>query len=104
MSQDFLFQQIYDVVAQIPSGKVATYGQIADMVGRPRGARTVGWALHSVPEHLGLPCHRVINQSGELAPKHVFGGYEIQRELLESEGVKFESNGKVDLEKCLWCP
>jgi methylated-DNA-protein-cysteine methyltransferase-like protein len=99
--QDF-FQRVYEIVAQIPQGKVATYGQIAAMLGDPRGARTVGWAMRSAPAHLKLPCHRVVNKNGFLAPDYAFGGTENQRSLLENEGVTFHGDGRIDMEQHLW--
>lgn len=97
------FVKIYDVVAQIPLGKVATYGQIAAMVGMPRGARVVGWAMKAAPENMKLPCHRVVRKSGELAPEYAFGGQDLQRDLLEQEGINFLINGSIDMEKHVWC-
>jgi len=88
------FAQVYKLVAQIPEGKVATYGQLAAMLGSPRAARIVGWAMASAPEHLDLPCHRVIR----------FGGYDAQRAELEAEGVLFRPDGTVDMKACLWGP
>lgn len=96
------FQMIYAVVAQIPIGKVATYGQIALLTGHPRAARQVGYAMHTAPRERNLPCHRVVNRLGELAPEHAFGSQEFQRMLLESEGVTFLPDGKIDLKKHLW--
>ncbi len=93
------FYKIYEVVKNIPKGKVATYGQVALLAGNPRWARVVGYALHKKPESLVIPCHRVVNREGGLAPSFAFGSDEIQRQLLESEGVVFEPNGKVDLKK-----
>lgn len=93
------FQRVYEVVAQIPPGKVATYGQIAAWLESPRSARTVGWAMWEAPPRLGLPCHRVVNRSGAMAPAHVFGGEGRQRAMLEAEGVTFKDNGCVDMAK-----
>lgn len=87
--------EVYEVVAQIPAGRVTTYGQIARLVGMPGYARRVGRALASAPD--ALPCHRVVNAGGGLVP-----GWPRQRELLEAEGVSFRSNGCVDLTKALW--
>jgi len=98
------FKEVYDIVARIPEGKVATYGQIAAMLGNPRAARTVGWAMASAPSHLRLPCHRVVNREGRLSPDWVFGGYEAQRAELEAEGVLFRRDGRIDMKKCLWRP
>lgn len=96
------FQRVYEIVAQIPRGKVATYGQIAGLAGNPRGARTVGWAMQATPPELNLPCHRVVNRSGTLSPDEVFGGPQRQRMLLEEEGVRFTPEGKIDMKNYLW--
>ncbi len=96
------FEQVYRVVALIPAGKVATYGQIACLLGRPRGARVVGWALRAAPRNRDLPCHRVISKDGSLAPGDIFGGKDIQRARMEKEGVTFDKNGLVNIKKHLW--
>jgi methylated-DNA-protein-cysteine methyltransferase-like protein len=98
------FQQVYNIASKIPSGKVATYGQIAALLGNPRGARTVGWALQGTPEQLKVPCHRVINRLGEMAPGYAFGGSDRQRRMLEDEGISFMKDGRVDMKKHLWSP
>lgn len=97
------FQRVYQIVAQIPAGKVATYGQIAALIGEPRSARIVGWALHSAPQELNLPCHRVVNKAGAMGPGYLFGPGQ-QRLLLEAEGVTFTPNGHINMEKHLWDP
>ncbi len=91
------FQRVYEAVRKIPKGKVATYGQIAAVVGT-RDARQVGQALHANrdPE---TPCHRVVFSDGRLAPGYAFGGLGKQREKLEREGVKFTAEGKVELNR-----
>lgn len=94
------YQAVYQVTAQIPAGRVATYGQIAFLAGRPRASRIVGGAMARAPE--GLPCHRVICGDGRLSPPDVFGGPGIQRMLLEAEGVPFLPDGRVDLSRCRW--
>jgi len=96
------YHQVYEIVACIPEGKVATYGQIAQYIGRPRAARIVGWAVKNAPSHLHLPCHRVVNRNGELAPEHVFGGVQIQRKILEAEGITFDEKGCIHMDKHLW--
>ena len=93
------YEKIYEVVKSIPKGKVATYGQVATLVGNANLARTVGNALHVNPDNSIIPCHRVVNCKGEVAEFYAFGGPEAQRKLLESEGVIFEENGRVDLKK-----
>ena len=93
------FEKIYEVVKSIPEGKVATYGQVALLAGNPRWARVVGYALHVNPEPGTIPCHRVVNREGKVAPSFAFGGEGVQRQLLESEGIVFEPDGRIDLEK-----
>jgi methylated-DNA-protein-cysteine methyltransferase-like protein len=96
------FEQVYQVVAMIPPGRVATYGQIAAYLGNPRAARTVGWALHSMPAGVDLPWHRVINSQGRIGgPPGGHRAYE-QRALLEEEGVTFDESGRIDLEEYGW--
>jgi methylated-DNA-protein-cysteine methyltransferase-like protein len=97
-----LFDQIYAVVGLIPAGKVATYGQIARLVGMPRGARTVGWAMHSIPEGRDVPWQRVINARGTISLGPGREGGELQRALLEAEGVVFDENNRVDLKVYGW--
>lgn len=96
------FENVYEAVQLIPRGKVATYGQIARMIGAPRSSRAVGYALHANPRPGVIPCHRVVNREGRLAPAFAFGGPEIQAQLLESEGVEVSEDFTVDLEKYLW--
>lgn len=91
-------KRIYEAVKKIPKGHVATYGQIAEMVGNPRMSRAVGNALHKNPDPLHIPCFRVVNSKGELAGAFAFGGGKAQAELLREDGVEVV-NGKVDLEK-----
>ena len=93
------FEKIYEVVKSIPEGKVATYGQVALLAGNPRWARVVGYALHVNPEPGVIPCHRVVNRKGKVASGFAFGGEGVQRQLLESEGIVFETDGRIDLEK-----
>lgn len=89
---------------KIPEGKVASYGQIAMLAGNPRLARVVGYALHVNPDQSTIPCHRVVTKDGKLAESFAFGGSEIQRQLLENEGVIFTDEKTVDMEKCRWVP
>lgn len=95
-------ESVYDVVRQIPLGRVATYGQVARMVGRPRNARFVGFALHANPEPGVIPCHRVVFKDGRLAPGFAFGGPDEQRRLLEEEGVTFTDDGRVRMNVHQW--
>ena len=92
------FEQIYAVVGRIPRGKVASYGQVAKLVGNPRLSRVVGYALHvnNDPEH--IPCYRVVNRFGEVSSAFAFGGENVQREMLLADGVEFDSDGRVKKE------
>lgn len=93
---------MYQAVKSIPKGKVATYGQIAALCAAPKASRVVGSALHRNPEPVIIPCHRVVNRFGYLAPEFAFGGKEVQRKLLESEGVKVKEDFSVDLSEYQW--
>jgi methylated-DNA-protein-cysteine methyltransferase related protein len=96
---------IYEVVRQIPYGKVATYGQIAELADLPRRARVVGYALFRVDVNSDVPWHRVINAKGEISESPFRqGGDYLQRSLLESEGVEFSAAGKVNLRQYRWSP
>ena len=98
MQQNF-FNAVYEAVKQIPLGKVATYGDIAKAIGAPRSARQVGWALHNNPRPIEIPCHRVVFADGRLSASFAFGGEQVQRQLLESEGVEVSLDNTVDLKK-----
>ena len=91
--------KVYEEVSKIPEGKVASYGQIAMICGRPRASRFVGQALHRNPKPGVIPCHRVVFKDGSLAEGFAFGGPGVQKALLENEGVEFV-DGKVDMKKC----
>ncbi len=97
-----VFKKIYNVVSQIPKGKVATYGQVAMLAGNPRWARVVGYALHNNPMPIVIPCHRVVNREGKIAEAFAFGGGAAQRELLENEGIIFSNDGTIDLKIFGW--
>jgi methylated-DNA-protein-cysteine methyltransferase-like protein len=102
LEKDGFFARVYALVARIPRGRVATYGQIARILGAPRSARIVGWAMHGSPEGAGIPCHRVIQQGGTCSPNYRVGDPGAQRRLLEREGVRFLLDGRVDLEAHQW--
>ena len=91
-------KRIYEAVRKIPKGKVATYGQIAELAGDKKMARAVGNALHNNPDPERIPCYRVVNAKGELAGGFAFGGAEVQAGLLETDGIQL-TDGKVDLKK-----
>ena len=96
-------QAFYEMVARIPPGKVATYGQIAALAGYPGGARQVGYALAGLPDGLDLPWHRVINAQGKVSPRSSGRFHELQYRMLEDEGIPFQRN-RVDLGAYRWCP
>lgn len=98
--------RVFKVVQQIPCGKVATYGQVARLIGAPRSARYVGYALRANPEPGtdpdSIPCHRVVFKDGRMATGFAFGGPGEQRKMLEAEGVAFDDEGRVCLDEHLW--
>lgn len=95
------FKQVYRLVRKIPKGKVTTYGSVARIMGT-RDARKVGWALHANRDGSDVPCHRVVNRDGRLAPDYAFGGPNEQRNRLLAEGVTFIGERRVDLKRYLW--
>lgn len=102
MAESF-FERCYSIVRQIPAGRVASYGQIAGILGESRRARYVGFAMHASPGVKGgVPCHRVVFKDGRLAPGFAFGGPDAQHSLLESEGVGFLPDGRVDMNRYVW--
>lgn len=102
LNDDFYFR-VYEVISQIPYGKVTTYGAIARALGISRSARLVGMACAAAAGNLDLPFHRVVNRNGELTGKHNFPTPDFMEKLLIAEGVKFV-NGHVDLKNFLWEP
>ena len=96
-------ERVIRVIASIPEGRVFTYGGVAAAAGNPRGARGVVWILNSSSERENLPWHRVINSKGTISLKPGYG-FELQKQLLESEGVEVSEPGAINLEKYLWSP
>lgn len=97
MMNDDLIYEVLEAVAEIPEGKVATYGQIARLIDRPRNARLIGRILSRAQMYGKYPCHRVVNHVGRLAP-----GWAEQKNLLEAEAVPMKEDGYVDIKKCQW--
>ena len=95
-------KNVYELVKSIPEGKVVTYGQIAESLGNKHLARVVGNILHNNPDPANIPCHRVVNSKGEVATHYAFGGADAQRARLEAEGIVFDENKRIDLEKYGW--
>lgn len=101
--QKSFYERVIDVIKNIPEGRVATYGQVARYAGNPKASRQVAYILHSSTEKEGLPWHRVINSKGgiSLRPKR---GYELQKQMLEKEGITFDDENRIDLECFGWLP
>lgn len=95
------YEKIYDIVKQIPKGKVATYGQVAALAGNKNWSRVVGYALHVNPDPKNIPCYRVVNRFGEVSKAFAFGGENRQISLLKMDGIKVEGNS-VDLKIYQW--
>ena len=96
-----VYEKIYALVRKVPRGRVATYGQIARLLDRCT-PRMVGYAMAAVPEDSDIPWQRIINSEGRVSPRSAGDGSLAQRAILESEGIRFDSGGRVDLEKVGW--
>lgn len=101
---DLFFERVYEQVRAVPSGTVCTYGTIAELAGYPKASREVGFAMSRVLSEWNLPCHRIVNAKGTLAPSYAFGGKERQRQLLEDEGVTFVDGDTIDMRRHQWPP
>jgi methylated-DNA-protein-cysteine methyltransferase related protein len=101
MARSAFTVRVIEVIGAIPPGKVSTYGTIAELAGNPQAARQVVRVLHSCSETENLPWHRVVNRLGRIA-LGPFDGYDRQKELLEAEGVEFDKNDRIDLERFCW--
>ncbi len=99
-----LTEQIFEIVGQIPRGRVTSYGDIARALGDPRGARQVGWAIAGSPADLDLPFHRVVNREGFLSGGWAFGHPGVMKQRLVAEGVSFIDEYTVDMQRCRWIP
>jgi methylated-DNA-protein-cysteine methyltransferase-like protein len=98
-----LYPKIYKIVAKIPFGKIATYGQIARLAGMGKNARIIGYALSALPQQIDIPWHRVINRLGEISYSPSRNDHDnLQKQLLLAEGIKFDSVGRIDLKIYLW--
>src|SRR5690554_3134037 len=104
MIDSVFFQKVYEVVKQIPDGKVTTYGAISKKIGASRSARMVGYALNSVRADEEIRAHIVVNRKGVFTGKHHFKGTNLMQQLLESEGVKIKDNTVQNFEECFWEP
>lgn len=99
-----MYQRVYDFLLTIPKGKVVTYGQIAVAVfGNIGYSRFIGKILHKNPDPALYPCYKVVNASGRLAPAFAFGGQDVQKMLLEHDGIEVRDDFTVDIKKYIWC-
>ena len=98
------FEKVYDVVREIPFGRVCSYGLIARYIGSPQSARMVGWAMNASHIKEDVPAHRVVNRIGLLTGKQHFEGSNLMQQLLESEGIQIKENQVVDFEQFVWNP
>lgn len=103
-NNDNFFERVYEIVRQIPEGKVTSYGAIAKALGAARSARMVGWAMNASHNLEDVPAHRVVNRIGMLSGKHHFEGTNLMQQLLESEGIQVVNNQIIDFEKHFWEP
>ncbi|UOX35248.1 MGMT family protein [Flavobacterium sediminilitoris] len=103
-NKDNFFERVYDIVRQIPEGKVTSYGAIAKAIGAARSARMVGYAMNASHDMEDVPAHRVVNRKGLLTGKHHFDGTNLMAQLLENEGVKVIDNQIINFEKHFWEP
>lgn len=104
MNESF-FQKVYEVVRQIPYGRVTSYGAIAGYLGTGGSARMVGWAMNSSHKSaVNIPAHRVVNRNGLLTGKHHFGGPDVMKQLLESEGIRVVDDKIIDFDMKFWDP
>ena len=104
LNNDNFFERVYEIVRQIPVGKVTSYGAIAKALGTARSARMVGWAMNASHNLEDVPAHRVVNRLGMLSGKHHFEGTNLMQQLLENEGIIIKENQILDLEKHYWEP
>ncbi len=99
-----LAEQVWQVIALIPKGRVATYGQVAELAGLPGGARRVGHVLSQLPSGTRIPWHRVVNASGRISLPDKSGGFARQHTRLKKEGIVFSATGRIALHKYRWQP
>jgi methylated-DNA-protein-cysteine methyltransferase-like protein len=104
LNNDNFFERVYEIVRQIPVGKVTSYGAIAKALGTARSARMVGWAMNASHNLEDVPAHRVVNRLGMLSGKHHFEGTNLMQQLLENEGIRIKDNQVLDFKKHFWEP
>jgi len=104
IKEENFFERVYNVVKQIPTGKVTSYGTIAKYLGTARSARMVGWAMNAAHNLQDVPAHRVVNRNGLLTGKSHFSGTNLMQQLLENEGIKVKDNQIIDFKNHFWDP
>ncbi len=104
MEEKNFFERVYEVVRQIPKGKVTSYGAIAKSIGAAKSARMVGYAMNSAKGLDDVPAHRVVNRNGLLTGRSHFGDHSAMQQMLAAEGIKVEENKIQDFEKHFWDP
>lgn len=102
-NSSLFFDKCYEVVRQIPFGRVTSYGAIARYLGAAKSARMVGYAM-TASQNKDVPAHRVVNRKGLLTGKHHFEGTNLMQQLLESEGIQVKENQIIDFESVFWDP
>lgn len=102
--QDSFFERVYEVVRQIPFGKVTSYGAIAKAIGSPQSSRMVGYAMNASHSVENVPAHRVVNRNGVLTGKHHFDGTNLMQQLLEAEGIKISNDKIINFKEHFWQP
>ncbi|MCC8360978.1 MGMT family protein [Salinimicrobium sediminilitoris] len=104
MNQTSFFERVYEVVRQIPLGKVTSYGAIANYLGATGSSRMVGWAMNNASKMEDIPAHRVVNRNGLLTGKHHFPGSRVMEQMLEAEGVEVRDDKIIDFQRHFWDP
>ena len=104
MEEQGFFERVYDVVRQIPYGRVTSYGAIARYLGTAGSARMVGWAMNNSHSAADIPAHRVLNRKGLLTGKHHFAGTNLMQQLLENEGIEIKNDQVVNFQEYFWDP
>ena len=104
MKEETFFDRVYEVVKQVPRGRVTSYGAIAVYLGAARSARMVGWAMNNASKMEDIPAHRVVNRNGLLTGKHHFPGTFVMQQLLEEEGLQVEDDKIIDFQQRFWDP
>lgn len=104
MAEDSFFSQVYEVVRQIPPGRVTSYGAIARFLGAAGSSRMVGWAMNNASKMEDIPAQRVVNRNGLLTGKHHFPGTRVMEQMLEAEGVEVKDDKVVHFQEIFWDP